>query len=65
MRPQDLNAKRPDPDFLEQRLRDMADGLTEAIQREVARRRREGLPIHVCPNGKVIDLQQVDPSAEQ
>jgi len=36
----------------------MVDGLTEAIDREVERRRREGLPIHVFENGCVVDLQQ-------
>lgn len=47
-----------DPAFLEQRLRDMAEGLTEAIAQEVDRRKRAGLPIHVCENGRVVDLQQ-------
>ena len=47
-----------DPALLEQRLRDMTEGLTEAIDREVERRRREGLPIHVFKDGKVVDLQE-------
>ncbi len=47
-----------DPAFVEQRLRDMAEGLTEAVDLEVSRRRREGLPIHVSDNGKIIDLQR-------
>lgn len=47
-----------DPAFVEQRLRDMAEGLTEAIDREVERRRREGLPIHVSENGRVVNIQQ-------
>lgn len=41
----------------------MIDGLTEAIDREVARRTREGLPIHVSQNGRVVDLQQSNPHA--
>jgi len=45
-----------DAAFVEQRLREMAEGLTEAIDREVHRRRREGLPIHVSDNGNIIDL---------
>ncbi len=49
-----------DPAFLEQRLREMRDGLTEAIDREVETLRREGLPIYVSDNGKVRDLQQAE-----
>jgi hypothetical protein len=51
--------RKVDPGYIEQRLRDMAEGLTEAIDREVETLRREGLPIYVCRNGKVVDLQQV------
>ncbi len=47
-----------DPAVLKQRLRDMAEGLTEAIDREVETLRREGLPIYVSDNGNVIDLQK-------
>lgn len=52
-----------DPAFVQQRLRDMAEGLTEAIDREVERRRREGLPIHVSRNGRVVDLQESEPES--
>lgn len=57
---QDANNNRGDsaPAFVERRLREMAEGLTEAIDKEVSRRQQEGLPIHVCENGKVIDLQE-------
>ncbi len=48
----------PDPAFLDGRVRDMLDGLSEAINLEVARRRREGLPIHVAENGTIVDLQR-------
>lgn len=61
MKPTD-NPNDVDPTFVESRLRDMADGLTEAIDREVERRRREGLPIHVSENGCVVDLLQTDRS---
>ncbi|MCA9250873.1 MAG: hypothetical protein R3E58_20945 [Phycisphaerae bacterium] len=54
----DNNRSQPDPAFVERRLREMAEGLTEAIDKEVSRRWQEGLPIHVCENGKVIDLQE-------
>lgn len=47
-----------DPSFIEDRLRDMAEGLKEAIEREVERRRREGLPIHVYKDGRIVDLQE-------
>ena len=46
----------PPPFFVEEQLRMMAEGLAEAMQREVATLRREGLPIYVCDNGKVIDV---------
>ena len=43
--------------LLDKRLDDICIGFTEAIDREVERRRREGLPIYVAEDGKVIDLQ--------
>lgn len=46
------------PAFLDQRMRDMAEGLTEAIEREVETLRREGLPIYVSEHGEVVDLQE-------
>ncbi len=51
---------RHDPALLKQRLDDICDGLREAIDREVARLRREGLPIYVSENGRVVDLQATD-----
>jgi hypothetical protein len=46
--------------LIDQRLRDMAEGVTEAIDQEVELLRRERLPIYVSDNGKVVDLQQVE-----
>ncbi len=43
--------------LLDRRLDDICQGFSQAIDREVERRRREGLPIYVAQNGKVIDLQ--------
>lgn len=43
--------------LLDKRLDDICEGFAEAIDREVERRRREGLPIYVGQNGKVVDLQ--------
>lgn len=42
---------------LDKRLDDICEGFAEAIDSEVERRRREGLPIYVGENGKVVDLQ--------
>ncbi len=51
---------RHDPALLKKRLDDICEGLCEAIDREVARLRREGLPIYVSENGRIIDLQQAE-----
>ncbi len=47
--------------LLDQQLDDICEGLTEAIDKEVERREREGLPIYVAENGKVVDLQKQKP----
>lgn len=47
---------------LDKRLDDICKGFAEAIDREVARRRRAGLPIYISDNGKVIDLQTASPT---
>lgn len=44
--------------FLEQRLDAFCDGFRKAIDREVERRRKAGLPIYVADNGRGIDLQK-------
>ncbi len=44
--------------LLDKRMDDICEGFKEAIDREVERRRREGLPIYVAENGKVVDLQE-------
>ncbi len=38
----------------------MVMGLTEAIDLEVAGRTREGLPIHISDNLKVVDARKTD-----
>lgn len=43
--------------LLDKRLDDICEGFTEAIDREVETLQREGLPIYVAENGKVVDLQ--------
>lgn len=45
-----------DDALLAKRLDDICEGLCEAIDREVAILRREGLPIYVCQDGKIVDL---------
>jgi len=47
-----------DEALLDREMDEICLGLCEAIDREVARLRREGLPIWVEENGKVVDLQQ-------
>jgi len=42
---------------LKQRLEAISHGLLEGIRREVARRRRLGLPIYVAENGTVVNRQ--------
>lgn len=43
--------------LLDQQMDDICEGLREGIDREVERLRREGLPIYVEVNGRIIDLQ--------
>ena len=45
-----------DPEFLERRLDQIAEGLREGIRREVERLRKAGLPIYVAEDGKIVDL---------
>jgi hypothetical protein len=55
-----------DPEFLEQRLRTIEEGLKEAIRREVARLRANGLPIYVSKNGRVVDInKKPDPDSRK
>ncbi len=39
----------------------ICDGLREAVDREVEMLQREGLPIYVSDNGRVVDLQKQEP----
>lgn len=57
---QQNKSPRIDAAFVEGQLRTMANGLTEAMRREVETLRREGLPILVSDNGKVVDLQKTE-----
>jgi hypothetical protein len=43
--------------LLDERLDEICQGFTQAIDREIERRQRDGLPIYVAENGNVIDLQ--------
>jgi hypothetical protein len=52
---------RPDPEFLRQRQETIAEGFRKAIRREVARLRREGLPIYVFKDSKVVQLPPEPP----
>jgi biotin operon repressor len=55
-----MHPEQSDEALLEQRLDDICEGLREAIDREVETLRREGLPIYVSDNGRIIDLQQTE-----
>lgn len=50
-------------EFLKQRLEAISHGLKEGIRREVARRRKLGLPIYVAENGTVVNRQTSIPQA--
>ncbi|MBI4718197.1 MAG: hypothetical protein HY763_10360 [Planctomycetes bacterium] len=45
---------------LDRRLDDICEGLVEAIDREVATLRRDGFPIYVSDNGKIVDLRRTE-----
>jgi biotin operon repressor len=43
---------------LDRQLDEICDGFREAVAREVETLRREGLPIYVAENGRVVNLQE-------
>ena len=49
-------------EILRRHMDEICLGLVEAIDREVEVLRREGLPIYVAENGKVVDLQKEPPT---
>ena len=52
-----MQRSKPDTEFLKQRLEGISHGLMEGIRREVARRRKLGLPTYVAENGTVVNRQ--------
>ncbi len=52
-----MERKSTDTDFIEQRLKDISEGLKEAIRREVERLKQLGIPLYVGQNGKVVVIQ--------
>ena len=50
---------------LDERIAAITEGVIEGITREVARRRREGLPIYVWRDGTVVDLQTIEEGEDQ
>ena len=46
---------------LDKQLDEICDGFHEAIDREVETLQREGFPIYVADNGRVVDLQEQKP----
>jgi len=47
---------------LDKELEEICEGMKEAIDREVETLGREGWPIFVVENGRVVDLQEQKPS---
>lgn len=43
---------------LDKQLDEICKGMQEAIQREVKTLRREGMPIYVAENGRIVNLQE-------
>lgn len=43
--------------LLDRQMDEICQGLIEAVDREVEALRREGLPIYVADNGRIVDLQ--------
>ncbi len=46
---------------LDRQLDEICDGFREAVDREVETLQREGLPIYVADNGRIVDLQKQEP----
>lgn len=46
---------------LDRQLDEICDGFREAVDREVETLQREGLPIYVSDNGRVVDLHKQEP----
>jgi len=45
--------------LLDRQMDEICQGLVEAVDREVDTLRREGLPIYVAENGRIVDLQKL------
>jgi hypothetical protein len=46
---------------LDRQLDEICDGFREAVDREIETLQREGLPIYVADNGRIVDLQKQEP----
>lgn len=46
---------------LDKQLDEICEGFREAIDREVETLRREGLPIYVADDDRIVDLQRLEP----
>jgi biotin operon repressor len=56
-----MQASKTEERALDRQLDEICDGFREAIDREVETLQREGLPIYVADNGRVVDLQTNKP----
>lgn len=52
-----MQLDKPEQAALDRELDEICEGFSEAIDREVETLRREGLPIYVAENGRVVNLQ--------
>ena len=46
---------------LDEQLDEICKGLREGVDREVETLQREGFPIYISDNGRIVDLQQQEP----
>ena len=56
-----MQPNKTEEQVLDKQLDDICEGLREAVDREVETLQREGFPIYVSDNGRVVDLQRQKP----
>lgn len=60
-----MKSERHNPAFFDTLLQRIRDGVTEGIRREVQRRRKAGLPLHVERDGRLVTLWPSEPRQQQ
>ena len=56
-----MQPNKTEEQILDKQLDETCEGLREAVDREVETLQREGFPIYVSDNGRVVDVQQQKP----